>query len=1066
MNQDLFNRVHTHLEQQDDILLSGLSGSARAFFLHEIFRTRRSIIYLAANEEKAYDLSYALKKLLGPDRVFHFFLRDFVFMKENMSTVEVERIVSLQHMLLHPRRTAVYITTPGGMLYHILSPQDLRDQFIQLAVEQEQPQEELLSHLIQASYERVDTVTRPGQVAIRGGIVDIFPVGTPSPYRLEYFGDEIETIKEFNVDTQRSGRRQQKIMLPPADELSRGDYSATLLDYLPAGLVFFDEPREFYKALERQSKRYQDYRYQALREEKELRELKLTNRSDMLQALEKHPIIYHSFFPGSIPQVEVSLYEHIAQKEMEPFQNRYETVFERINTWLENGYTVQASFSRASAKKQFMQDLTDQHISAIEFIDQHYEDGFVSNTFKIALITEKDLWGKRSVKKAAGKKQGEAKLLIEDLQLGDYVVHESYGIGIFRGVTREIIDGVTREYILLQYAGTDRLYLPVDKLDLLHKYSSSEEREPRLNKLSGAEWERTRAKVASSIQDMAEDLLLLYAERQATQGFAFSKDTPWQAEFETDFPYQETPDQLQAIIEVKKDMEKRRPMDRLVCGDVGYGKTEVAMRAAFKAILDGKQVAILVPTTVLAEQHYYSFIERFENYPTNIEVLSRFKTASQQKKILQALEMGGVDIIIGTHRLLSRDVHFKDLGLLVIDEEHRFGVAQKEKIKALKKQLDVLSLSATPIPRSLHMSLTGLRDLSVIETPPPARYPVATYVMEYNQEIVREAILNEMERGGQVFFVHNRIQDINRVREELEGLVPEAEICIGHGRMGEGELSQTLMDFVNGQYDVLLCTTIIESGLDMPNVNTIIIDQADHMGLAQLYQLRGRVGRSSKLAYAYLTYRPDKVLTEEAQKRLNAIREFNELGAGMKIALRDLEIRGAGNILGPEQHGYIHAVGFDLYLSMLEEEAGRLQGQTPRATVSPQVDIDIDYYIPDAYIPDSGSKMRLYRRVLLAADQDEIQELRTEMEDRFGPVPQPVDNLLQIAGLRIQASQKEIRGLRRKGKSLEIQTVHPLPPTFIERTRHLQVKKVNEHTVLLRPEGTSLDDLQGLIQSL
>lgn len=1067
MNQALFEKINTSLEQQEDILLSGLSGSARAFFLSRTFQAQgRSLLCVVPDEEKAYDLSYELKNLLGTDRVFHFLLRDFIFMKENRSSTEVERILTLQHLLLHPKRAAIYITTPGGMLYHILSPQKMREQFLSLSTGQEWSQRDLLAHLIEASYERVDTISRPGQIAVRGGIVDVFPTGNKQPCRIEYFGDEIESIKNFDVDTQRSGKSMDQIVIPPADELACGEHTATLLDYMGQALVFFDEPREFYKSLERQGKRYQEYLRQALREEKNHRQLSLIKREDILQGLESHPIIYHSFFPGNIPQVQVKLYEHIAQKEMEPFHNRYEVVFERLREWLKNGYTVLASFNRDSARKQFMQDLSDQHLSGVEFIREQYQDGFISNSFKVALITEKDLWGKRGFKKTARRKQGEQKLLVEDLKLGDYVVHESYGIGIFRGVTQVVTDGVTREYILLQYAGTDRLYLPVDKLDLLHRYSSSEEREPRLNKLGGSEWERTRAKVAQSIQDMAEDLIKLYANRQTMEGYAFSKDTPWQREFDDDFPYQETPDQLKAIQDVKRDMERPRPMDRLVCGDVGYGKTEVAMRAAFKAVMDGKQVAILVPTTVLAEQHYRSFKERFKNYPTNVEVVSRFKTAAQTKKILADLQKGGVDVVIGTHRLLSKDIRFHNLGLLVIDEEHRFGVAQKEKIKALKNQVDVLSLSATPIPRSLHMSLTGLRDLSVIETPPPQRYPVTTYVMEYNEEIIREAVLTELGRGGQVFFVHNRIQDIHRVEEELQNLVPEARICVGHGRMGEEDLSRTLMDFVNGEYDILLCTTIIESGLDMPNVNTMIIDQADRMGLAQLYQLRGRVGRSSRLAYAYLTYRPDKVLTEEAQKRLNAIREFNELGAGMKIALRDLEIRGAGNILGPEQHGYIHSVGFDLYLSMLEEETARLKGEPPRESLAPQLDIDVDYYIPDTYIPDSGSKMRLYRRVLLAAKEEEITEIRAEMEDRFGPLPVPVENFLQIAFLRIQARQKEIKGLRRKGKEVEIQTVLPLPDNFLEKTRHLKVKKINNHTLLVQPEGTSLADLQGLIQSL
>jgi transcription-repair coupling factor (superfamily II helicase) len=566
---------------------------------------------------------------------------------------------------------------------------------------------------------------------------------------------------------------------------------------------------------------------------------------------------------------------------------------------------------------------------------------------------------------------------------------------------------------------------------------------------------------------MAQELLLLYATCQNIEGYAFSPDTPWQQQFEDDFPYEETPDQLKAIKDVKKDMEKRRPMDRLICGDVGYGKTEVAMRAAFKAVMDGKQVAILVPTTVLAEQHLESFKARFETFPTTIEALSRFKSPARQKHILDELERGSVDVIIGTHRLLSRDVRFKDLGLLIVDEEHRFGVAQKEKIKNFKNTVDVLSLSATPIPRSLHMSLTGLRDLSVIETPPPERYPITTYVMEYNPDIIYEAVMSEMERKGQVFFVHNRIQDIYRLQEELQQLLPQVSIAVGHGRMKEDELSRVMMDFVKGKYQIFLCTTIIESGLDMPNVNTIIVDEADKMGLAQLYQLRGRVGRSNRMAYAYLTYRPDKVITETATKRLNAVREFNELGAGMKIALRDLEIRGAGNILGAEQHGYIQAVGFDLYCHLLEQQAAVLRGEKPREAVSTQMDIDMDYYIPDQYIPDAGTKMRIYRRLLLAQENEEIDAIKVELIDRFGIPPRPVENFLQVAQLRLKAQNKNIKALRRRGNTIEIQTTAALPLTLSPSVGKIKLKRINDYTMKVQlADKASLTDLQAVLNTI
>lgn len=1042
-------------------MLSGLSGAARTFLLHELFRgSHGKMLCIVPGEEQAYDLASELKGLLGSDKVALFLARDFVFMKENTSQTEVERISTLQDLLFHSRRHAIIITTPGGLLYQIISPGKMKKAMLALEVDQEIPVYDLLRRLLEVGYERADTVTRPGQLAVRGGLVDIFPMGDREPCRIEFFGDVLESIRRFDLNTQRSGIKEEQVLISPADELAGDELQSTLLDYLPArSRIFFDEPREFYQSLDKQSRKYREFLKEARKDDSGRKELALLGREQLVAGLDKHSVVYHSFFSANIPQVSVALYEHISQKEMEPFYNRYESLFIRLQEWLAHKYTVRLAIKHEAWREELSQELSDRHLSGVEFVSETYHRGFESQTLKLVMLTEQDIWGKKSSRATRSRPRVEQRILAEDLQRGDYVVHEQYGIGVYRGVTQVENDGVTREYILLQYAGTDKLYLPLDKLDLLHKYSSSEAKEPRLSKLGGTEWEKTRQKVAQSIQEMAQELLLLYATRATVQGHAFSPDTPWQAQFEDDFPYQETPDQLQAIIDVKRDMENAKPMDRLVCGDVGYGKTEVALRAAFKAVMDGKQVAILVPTTVLAEQHCATFKNRFQNFPTNVDVLSRFKSPGQQKKVVADLEKGVVDIVIATHRLLSKDIKFHNLGLLVVDEEHRFGVAQKEKIKALKEQVDVLSLSATPIPRSLHMGLTGLRDLSVIETPPPERYPITTYVIEYNEEIVREAVLAEVNRGGQVFLVHNRIQDIFRVKEELGKILPGIRIGVGHGRMQEDELAQSMLDFGQGKYDVFLCTTIIESGLDMPNVNTIIIDMADHMGLAQLYQLRGRVGRSNRVAYAYLTYRPDQVITELSQKRLNTIREFNELGAGIRIALRDLEIRGAGNILGAEQHGYIHAVGFDMYCRLLEQETAQLKGTLTKEPLKPQLDIDVDYYIPDSYIPDPGTKMRIYRRLLLAVDPAEVEEIKAEIEDRFGKLPMPVENFLQVASLRLKARDKQIKGLRCKGKDVEILLTHPLPGNFVA-PGGLKFKKLSSHSLIIRLDSSS--SLQGL----
>lgn len=1066
LSNNLLLTVNECLQKKQNILLTGLAGTVKSYCLAELQKNYSGkILCLVSSEEKAYDMLQDLQGFADKNKVLMFLGREFVFMKENYSPVEIDRILTLQECLLHPRSSNIIIATPASFMYPILSPRQFKDKTLELKTGDEISLDKTLRQLVDGGYSRVDTINRTGEFALRGGILDIFPLNAKQPCRIELFGDFIDSIRSFDVNTQRSGRKESRVHICPADELYGEKLQSTVFDYLQQdAAVFFDEPREFYRVLEKNLRRYKESLKEARKAEKVIKELPLLDRDTVAGQINSRRVIYHSFFPGNIPQVQVGLMEHVSQQEMEPFYGNYEIFLSRLNEWQEKQYKIELAVKSKPAREQLRKDLSDNHISGIEITDKKIEQGFISQTLKLVMVSEKDIWGKKPERHSRRRKKAEERLLAEDLKIGNYIVHEHYGIGIFRGVTRVETDGITREYILLEYAGTDKLYLPVDKLDLLYKYNASDEKTPRLSKLGGSEWERTRKKVARSIQELAENLLILYAHRQAREGFAFSTDTPWQGQFENSFPFEETPDQLKAINDVKKDMESTRPMDRLICGDVGYGKTEVAMRAAFKAIMDGKQVAILVPTTVLAEQHYQSFCDRFEEYPAAINVLSRFRTAGEQKKIINDLKKGLVDIVIGTHRLLSKDITFKDLGLLIIDEEHRFGVAQKEKIKALKEMVDVISLSATPIPRSLHMSLTGLRDLTVIETPPPERYPITTYVLEYNEEIIAEAITDEIERNGQVFFVHNRIEDIYKVKENLQEILPGITIAVGHGRMKEDELSRIMMAFTKGEYQVFLCTTIIESGLDMPNVNTIIVDEADKMGLAQLYQLRGRVGRSSRIAYAYLTYRPDRVISETAQKRLNAIREFNELGSGMKIALRDLEIRGAGNILGPQQHGYIQAVGFDMYCRLLEQETARVKGTNPREQVNPQLDIDVDYYIPDSYIPDSGTKMRVYRRMLLAVEYQEIEDIRSELIDRFGALPQPVENFLQIASLRIIALEKQIKTLRRKGRQIHIQLAAKLPLDSNLALEGCKIKKINDFTMAIEMEGmASLENLKKVL---
>ncbi|HHY03728.1 MAG TPA: transcription-repair coupling factor, partial [Thermoanaerobacterales bacterium] len=645
------------------------------------------------------------------------------------------------------------------------------------------------------------------------------------------------------------------------------------------------------------------------------------------------------------------------------------------------------------------------------------EQGFEVPEIGFAIISDVEVYGRPSKHKPRQKSPIRGKKITSHQQLraGDYVVHITHGIGKYLGVKSLEVGGCIKDYFTISYQGGDKLYVPTDQVDLIQKYIVSGGARPKLNKLGGNDWNKAKSKVQQSVKEMAEELIKLYAARESVKGFSFSKDTPWQKEFEDMFPYEETPDQLVAINDVKKDMESERPMDRLLCGDVGYGKTEVALRGAFKAVMDSKQVAVLVPTTILAEQHYHTFSERFSSFPVRVEVISRFKSVSEQKKIITDLKTGQIDIIIGTHRLLQKDVKFKDLGFLIIDEEQRFGVSHKEKIKRLKKNVDVLTLTATPIPRTLHMAMSGVRDMSIIETPPEDRFPIQTYVVEHNESLIRDAIIRELSRGGQVYYVYNRVETILEEMHKLQKLVPEARMAVAHGQMNEDELEDVMLGFYDHKFDVLVCTTIIETGLDIPNVNTLIITSADKLGLAQLYQLRGRVGRSSRQAFAYLTYRRDKVLSEAAEKRLSAIREFTEFGAGFKIALKDLEIRGAGNLLGAEQHGHMMTVGYDLYCKLLSQAVKELKGEKEEPEVQPVIELNVSAYISDEYIEDMSQKMEIYRRIAAVSSLEEAADLEEEVEDRFGDIPEATRNLINISRLKVLAKKLNISSIIQQG---------------------------------------------------
>jgi transcription-repair coupling factor (superfamily II helicase) len=1073
----IFSTIKRHIGSGQSGLITGITDAGQGFLLSGMQEVFPRIVTLVASEKKAYDLKRNLQAFAA-DEPELFLAHDFVFTGDTPDAADVQRMKVLQRLSAEKAGYHL-ITTPGSWLHLILDRKRLEANSVLLNREQEWAAGALVTALTRGGYHRAGMVTAPGEMAVRGGIVDLFPISADSPFRIEFFGDLIESIRRFDPEDQRSIEEVEQLVVLPASEredaqlpAARGktNTAGTLFDYLAADTVFFlDEPEAFYQEYKEQSHRLVEY-FKVLRQEnRDFKPAALLPLEQLQQQLAERPVLYHAYFSSALDPAALSFSRQVACREMEPFFRHYEALTERIKEWQAQGCAIFILIDQPVFLENMRAFLLEHGITGVTYRQSALEKGFISADLKAAVITEFDLRGKSSITVSPpppGRSRTPA-LLLEDLKIGEYVVHEHYGIGLFHGVTYDTIDGVTKEYLLLQYAGSDKLYLPMEKLALLHRYSGVGETTPRLNKLGGSEWDRTRKKVVKAVQDMADDLIRLYAARQKIGGFAFAPDTAWQRQFEDDFPYQETPGQLSAVADVKRDMESSRPMDRLVCGDVGYGKTEVAMRAVFKALMNGKQAAVLVPTTILAEQHHHNFVQRFANYPAEIAVLSRFRKPAEQKQTLQGLKSGSIDIVVATHRLLSKDVVFHDLGLLVVDEEHRFGVAQKEKIKALRQQVDVLSLSATPIPRSLHMAMTGIRDLSVIDTPPPNRYPVTTQVMAYDPEIIREAIRFELRRGGQVFFVHNRVRDILRIRTELEHLVPEAKIALGHGQMPEAELESAILDFQAQKFDIFLCTTIIESGLDMPNVNTLIVHQADHMGLAQLYQLRGRVGRSETMAYAYITYQPEKSVSETAQKRLSTLRDFNELGSGIKIALRDLEIRGAGNLLGAEQHGHIHAVGFDLYCRILEEETNKLKGTPTPEIQSIPMDIDLDFYIPENYIADSGARLRMYRQLLLASGEEDIAALQQEMEDRFGPAPDTVRRFLQIARLRVLAQNKQIKGLRRKRGNLYLTLDFDRMVELAQQDWGRRVKVMDADTLCIelgeKPPLETLDELEKII---
>ena len=1017
-------------------------------------------------------------------------------------------------------RNSIVCTSIEALLTKTVSPKLFESMVRELDLGDIVSLEEIQEYFVRAGYERIDMVEGKGQFSIRGGIIDFYSPIYQNAVRIELFDDEIDSIRYFDVLTQRSVSKAKKIRITPAREfiITKEEFAAgaenlqaelsarlrtsggsgrkktsdtkvkerisedieklrqgihfegiekyspyfpdknySLIDYMKDCIIFIDEPNRIKQRCETIAFEFREHFNKLLEDGEVLSgqfDSLFTYEDLFLRMQEEKRVCLNALYKSNSdfnPQKVIS----ITSRSMHPFHGKISMLMEEIAVWKKQRYRVLILSGARDRGLRLASDLRDRDIDAvykdeldIELKEGHVvilpgilNNGFDFPSVKYAVISDKEAFG--SKRKKVEKKKGKVINVFTDLKVGDFVVHENHGIGQYIGIEKLKIDNMIRDYLHIKYSGNDKLFIPTDQLDMIQKYIGSEDKGPKLNKLGGAEWMRVKTKAKKAIETMAMDLLKLYAERQQAVGFTFSQDTRWQKEFEDMFQYQETQDQLRCIEEIKQSMENPKVMDRLLCGDVGYGKTEVALRAAFKCVMDNKQVAILVPTTILAQQHYNTCIERFANFPVNIDVLSRFKTHTEQNKVIANIRNGNVDIIVGTHRLLQNDLTFRDLGLLIIDEEQRFGVAHKEKIKSLKKNVDVLTLTATPIPRTLHMSLIGIRDISIIEEPPEERYPVQTYVMEHNEEVIRDAITKEVGRGGQVYYLYNRVRSIQKVAAKIKMMIPEARVAVAHGQMEEKILEDTMLDFYNNEYDVLVCTTIIEAGLDIPNVNTIIISDADKMGLSQLYQLRGRVGRSNRLAYAYLTYQRDKVLNEVAEKRLQAIREFTEFGSGFKIAMRDLEIRGTGNLLGREQHGHMEAIGYDLYIKLLEDSVRELKGEELTETVDTSIELQISAFIPESYITDENQKIEIYKKIAYIGSQEDLYDIEEEIEDRFGDLPQVVRNLLDISYIKHLAGQCGVASISQKknnvivkfnsDKSIKPQTAIRVAGEYINR---------------------------------
>ncbi|HEW5800395.1 TPA: transcription-repair coupling factor [Streptococcus pneumoniae] len=1087
---DQIKKWHQNLTDKKRQLILGLSTSTKALAIASSLEKEDRIVLLMSTYGEAEGLVSDLISILGEELVYQFLVDDAPMVEFLMSSQEkiISRVEALR-FLTDSSKKGILVCNIAASRLILPSPNAFKDSIVKISVGEEYDQHAFIHQLKENGYRKVTQVQTQGEFSLRGDILDIFEISQLEPCRIEFFGDEIDGIRSFEVETQLSKENKTELTIFPASDMllrekdyQRGqsalekqisktlspilksyleeilssfhqkqshadsrkflslcyDKTWTVFDYIEKDTpIFFDDYQKLMNQYEVFERELAQYFTEELQNSKAFSDMQYF--SDIEQIYKKQsPVTFFSNLQKGLGNLKFDKIYQFNQYPMQEFFNQFSFLKEEIERYKKMDYTIILQSSNSMGSKTLEDMLEEYQIKldsrdktnickeSVNLIEGNLRHGFHFVDEKILLITEHEIFQKKLKRRFRRQHVSNAERLKDynELEKGDYVVHHIHGIGQYLGIETIEIKGIHRDYVSVQYQNGDQISIPVEQIHLLSKYISSDGKAPKLNKLNDGHFKKAKQKVKNQVEDIADDLIKLYSERSQLKGFAFSADDDDQDAFDDAFPYVETDDQLRSIEEIKRDMQASQPMDRLLVGDVGFGKTEVAMRAAFKAVNDHKQVVILVPTTVLAQQHYTNFKERFQNFAVNIDVLSRFRSKKEQTATLEKLKNGQVDILIGTHRVLSKDVVFADLGLMIIDEEQRFGVKHKETLKELKKQVDVLTLTATPIPRTLHMSMLGIRDLSVIETPPTNRYPVQTYVLEKNDSVIRDAVLREMERGGQVYYLYNKVDTIVQKVSELQELIPEASIGYVHGRMSEVQLENTLLDFIEGQYDILVTTTIIETGVDIPNANTLFIENADHMGLSTLYQLRGRVGRSNRIAYAYLMYRPEKSISEVSEKRLEAIKGFTELGSGFKIAMRDLSIRGAGNLLGKSQSGFIDSVGFELYSQLLEEAIAKRNGNAnanTRTKGNAELILQIDAYLPDTYISDQRHKIEIYKKIRQIDNRVNYEELQEELIDRFGEYPDVVAYLLEIGLVKSYLDKVFVQRVERKDNKITIQ---------------------------------------------